>query len=267
MSSYDEAYSAYLINAYPEYKFKSNVFQNQIEWIDYTIKLFSKFEDWALIIRVHPRELNNKKKYDPFKININSNIHSVKSDHFFDFKHYMDSIKLPKNVIFNLPDDEISLYNIFDFVDLCISNTSVTVVEALYHNIPVVVYDNKMTNYPDDLIYSSKTVNEYKTNIKQVILGKSSTNYKQKAIEWWGYKHFIGNLKLNSQIQNSFIFKAVNKLFERFYQKNLYFLFNSYYIKLFKLDKRSKNNLIELIENNYDSLYSPNISENKKYLT
>ena len=266
MSSYDEAYSAYLINAYPEYKFKSNVFKNQIEWIDYTIKLFSKLEDWALIIRVHPRELNNKKKFNPFRNNINSNNDGIKSDHFFDFMHYMDSIELPKNVIFNLPNDEISLYNIFDFVDLCISNTSVTVVEALYHNIPVVVYDNKMTNYPDDLIYSSKSLNEYKSNIELVTSNKSSINYRQKAIEWWAYKHFLGNLKLSNQIQYSFMFKALNKIFEKFYQKNFYLLFNSFYIIFFKLDKRSKKNLIESIENRYNSLYSPKITENKKYL-
>ena len=219
-----------------------------------------------MIIRVHPREINNKKKFNQRKIKTNSNNDGIKSDHYFDFKHYMNSIELPENIIFNLPEDEISLYNIFDYVDLCISNTSVTVIEALYHNIPVIVYDNKMTNYPDDLVYSSKSVKEYRANIKLIISNRSYINHRQKAIDWWAYKHFLGNLKLSNQIQYSFIFKAFNKLFEKFYQKIFYLLFNSFYIIFFKLDKRSKKNLIELIEKGYNSLYSPKISENKKYL-
>jgi hypothetical protein len=143
MSSFDESIAAYTIGAFPISKIKSSVFSSQLEWVDFTIKFFLKNSKNALIIRIHPREFINKREGEI-------------SEHYYELMRYMKNLKHERNIFINYPDDKISFYDLINQVDFVISNTSVTVVESLYHNKPVLVYDNEMSNYPDSIVRTTK---------------------------------------------------------------------------------------------------------------
>ena len=62
MSSYDEVFSAFVINKFPKSKYVSTVYKNQFEWILDTINFVSTIENVYLIVRVHPRTFSNKRE-------------------------------------------------------------------------------------------------------------------------------------------------------------------------------------------------------------
>ena len=252
MSSYDESLAAYSIGAFPEYKVKSKIFQSQLEWVDETIKLFRNYPEHALIVRIHPREIENKRD-------------KVKSEHYSKILKYIAENNLPKNVFINYPNDKISFYDIINQVDFLISNISVTIIESIYHNRPVVVYDNKMSNYPDSILYVGNNREEYINNIIR-LLNKSNSITRQNAIDWWSFKQGFGNLRLKNNFQFSRNVRALHKLFFL-----MGFSFPTNILKrielgLCKLDLQSEQKLIECIKEGYTNLYDVRITQNLKYL-
>ncbi len=173
LSSYDEAYAAYLIHGFPEDKVFSDVFRTQTEWLKATIEWARGREDIFLIIRVHPRDFPNKRD-------------SLRSEQSYKLEGLLRD-GLPGNVIVNWPSDEVSLYELLEDADLILTGWSVTALEALIFGIPVVTYDQKLPSYPADIMLTGRSESEYYANIDKAIAQGWRIENSRNAFRWLAY--------------------------------------------------------------------------------
>ena len=115
MSSADEAFAAYTIDAFPSSKFHSKVFKNQKEWLLETIDFFKNRKEFGLIIRVHPREYINRREDQ-----ISSN--------YKNLQKILEAIDFD-NIYVNYPSDNVSIYNLFEIVDVTLVSWSLTAID------------------------------------------------------------------------------------------------------------------------------------------
>ena len=182
LSSYDEAYAAYLINAFPHNKAFSDVFENQAEWIHGTISWVSSRPDCFLVIRVHPRDFPNKREAVP----------SEQSEYL---KKVL--VSTPSNVHVNWPSEGISLYELLDEVDLVASGWSITAMEALILGIPVVTYDARLPSYPSDIIFTGRSREEYFHNLESALQAGWSFQNVKNGFRWLAFNFVQSTVKLS----------------------------------------------------------------------
>lgn len=204
LSSFDEAYAAFVIGKFPSRKVHSPVYANQFEWIKDTIARLAGRKDICLIIRIHPRDYPNKRD-------------SRQSEQAALWEGMF--AQLPKNVRVNWPQDGVSLYDMLDQVDAVVTGWSATGTEAMVFGVPVVTYDRYLPSYPSDIHFSGETVEEYFENIDRAI----KTSEEKIAFEgyrWLAASFSMGTVKLdplNEQPQK--ILKS--KLLPRFIEKRI----------------------------------------------
>ncbi len=206
LSSYDEAFAALIINAFPYKKVYSDVFKTQIDWIKETIKWVKSRKDLFLIIRVHPRDFPNKRD-------------SIRSEQSYILRSNL--INLPSNVKVNWPSENISFYEILEDTDVLLTGWSVTALEAMVLGIPVVTYDSQLPSYPKDIHYTGRSVNKYFKNIDKAIL--DGWNYKNviNGFRWLSYNFNFCTIKIAKDFGNyeqkkfsffsNFLFRIKNK--------------------------------------------------------
>tara|TARA_Y100000768_G_scaffold368680_1_gene332871 strand:+ start:1395 stop:3053 length:1659 start_codon:yes stop_codon:yes gene_type:complete len=256
-SSYDEAYAANIIGAFPDYKIKSNVFKNQIEWIRYTVNFFKKNKNYGLIIRIHPREFLNKREG---KI----------SSHYYELLKVLDHNKKSENIYLNYPQEGISIYDLFNVIDVTLSSWSITAIESLCFGKVVITYDNKLTNYPNNLVITGNSVNEYENNLNKIINNKLDLKdkiyYKKMGLNWFIINHYLNNI----YFQFSGIFFSFLIIIIKISLKiNLNFLIKKSIllnVKILKLDSFSRVRFLDLVNNKLNHLLSKKILLNKKFL-
>lgn len=192
MSSYDEVYSAYVIDRFPENKYKSPVFINQLEWIRYTIRFFESRPDLFLIIRVHPRSLPTRR--NDVIANENRELAKILED-------------LPDNVRVNLPADKISIYDIYPQIDVLTTGWSATGVEAMYHKLPVVTYDKHLPSYPESIHYTGFSQETYFANLAQAAIDGKSEKHKTNAQRWLAFSMTMGTIITPRMLSETPLFK------------------------------------------------------------
>jgi hypothetical protein len=249
MSSNDEAFAAHVIGAFPDSKMFSKIFRTQIEWITHTINYFKNLPDYCLIIRVHPREFANKRE-------------NVISQHWHELKSILGDKSIPGNIIINWPQDNISFYDLINDVDVLIANNSITVVEALYHDVPVVTYDNTITNYPDEMVYFGTSIKDYEINILLAFTEKRE-NLKRLALNWFVYTQYTSNLILKNKISSTKLFKAFRRVILILNSSTLTSLLNKIELKLSNLEEESKLIFQDVIRNNHESVLDSKIISKK----
>jgi hypothetical protein len=146
LSSYDEAYAAYVVGGFPADKVFSGIFRTQGDWIENLIEWVKNYPEYFLIIRVHPRDFPNKRD-------------QMQSEQALLLAQKL--LNLPSNIYVNWPSEEVSIYQIFGITDVVLTGWSVTAIEALILGIPVVVYDAKLPSYPKDIVFSGVSASEY----------------------------------------------------------------------------------------------------------
>lgn len=176
LSSYDEAYAAYLIDAFPERKVFSDVFRTQAEWIAATIEWARSRPEIALVVRVHPRDFPNKRE-------------AVRSEQ----SHRLEAIliNLPPNVRVNWPHEGVSLYELLEEVDVIVTGWSVTAMEGLVLGIPVVTYDARLPSYPPDVMRTGRDAATYFANIDGALADGWSFDNVLNGFRWLAY-NFVG---------------------------------------------------------------------------
>jgi CDP-glycerol glycerophosphotransferase (TagB/SpsB family) len=100
------------------------LFTNQLEWAKWLISYVGGRNDLHLIIRIHPREFPNKRE-------------NVRAPHLDSFISSLGA-NLPQNVSLNLPDQEISIYDLIPIVNVLLNSTSSVGVEFAAFGIPVI---------------------------------------------------------------------------------------------------------------------------------
>lgn len=154
LSSYDEAYAALLIDAFPYEKVFSTVYKTQAEWVKATIEWVKQRPDLFLIIRVHPRDFPNKRE-------------NSRSEQSYMLEELLRNV--PENVHVNWPSEAVSLYELLEDTDVIITGWSVTAMEGLILGIPVVTYDEKLPSYPQDIMWTGRSELEYYKNIDSAL--------------------------------------------------------------------------------------------------
>jgi hypothetical protein len=177
MSSYDEVFSAFAIGRFPRAKYDSDVFQNQLAWIEHTVRWFANHPDLYLIIRIHPRTFPSKRN-------------SVMAAEQVQLAKLLEA--LPPNVRVNSPGDNVSIYDVFTEIDALVTGWSATGVEALTFGVPVVTYDSNVPSYPAGIHYTGRSREEYETNLlKALEAGRSETNV-EAGYRWMTFSMSLG---------------------------------------------------------------------------
>ena len=168
MSSHDERFAAVTIGVMPEDH--DLMFQTQIEWISALTEFVERRPDLFLIIRVHPRELPNKRE-------------SVTSEYASKLQTLL--VDLPVNVKVNWPSDEVSLYDIANIASVFLNSRSTTGLEMSLFGIPVVVYSpDQLYSYPPDLNYVADSRDEYFHQIEAAISHGWDIEFSRMAYRW-----------------------------------------------------------------------------------
>lgn len=172
LSSYDEAYAALLIDAFPYEKVFSDVFRTQAEWVHATIDWVAKRPDIFLVIRVHPRDFPNKRE-------------QVRSEQSFMLENLLRNV--PDNVHVNWPTEGVSLYELLEDTEAILTGWSVTAMEALVLGIPVVTYDARLPSYPVDIMYTGRSEQEYFANIDSALTDGWRLQNAINGFRWLAY--------------------------------------------------------------------------------
>jgi hypothetical protein len=133
-SSEDELFATELVGEIPNMDNQINVFPSQSDWLKWLIEYFTENPHFTLIIRVHPRLAPNKRE-------------SVMAPYYFELLDIFTN--LPPNVKINWPKQNISLYDLLQFVDVGLNKRSSAGVELLTFGIPVILAgDYELFSYP-----------------------------------------------------------------------------------------------------------------------
>lgn len=172
LSSYDEAYAALLIDAFPYKKVYSDVFRTQAEWVKATVEWVATRPDLFLVIRVHPRDFPNKRE-------------TFRSEQSFMLEDLLKHV--PENAHVNWPAEGVSLYELLEDSDTMLTGWSVTAIEALVLGIPVVTYDANLPSYPRDIQYTGRSEAEYFANIDRALAEGWRMENAVNGFRWLAY--------------------------------------------------------------------------------
>lgn len=172
LSSYDEAYAALLIEAFPYKKVFSDVFRTQAEWVKATLDWVATRPDLFLVIRVHPRDFPNKRE-------------TFRSEQSFMLENLLKHV--PANTHVNWPAEGVSLYELLEETDAILTGWSVTAMEALVLGIPVVTYDANLPSYPRDIQYTGRSEAEYYANIDRALADGWRLENAINGFRWLAY--------------------------------------------------------------------------------
>ena len=229
-------------------KCDSNVFKNDVDWAEWLVKNISKFKDTFFIVRFHPRSFSMKRN--------NKTVDSINKI------NRLSKIKL-QNLAFDLPKDQISVYDYILEIDLLLISTSSLSFEFGVFGIPSLTYDKNLFYYNDDLCFSPKNKLDYLDKIN-LLLNKKNYNKKKiivNSFRWLilqlNYEYIDISDTFNPPIKN-FFFRSLNKL-----QKHIgYNFIIKYYLSKFRYPKNLKY-FKNIFKNNLNSFFDISLKVNK----
>ena len=172
MSSPDERFGAETIGVLQAAR-PSN-FGSQVEWINALCHWISCRADLFLIVRVHPREFQNKRE-------------GVTSEHATSLSKSLS--QMPSNVKVNWPSEQISLYDLADIADVFLNAWSAAGKEMTLLGLPVVAYASELLVYPPNLNYTAATCDGYFSKIDEALddgwsIERTRATYRWCALEY-----------------------------------------------------------------------------------
>lgn len=207
MSSYDEAYAAFVIGRFPREKYHSRVFRDQLEWIKRTTAFFADHPELFLVIRIHPRTFPTQRN-------------AVMASEQVELTRIL--AELPANVKANYPSDKISIYDLYPQIDVLVTGWSATAVEAMTYKVPVVTYDRRLPSYPASIHYTGDSEEEYFANLLKAAAAGPSDAVAEAAHRWMAFSMSLGVVRHPAMLGESplversriltFAYKAARKL-------------------------------------------------------
>jgi hypothetical protein len=182
LGSYDEERAAEVIGA----RVHSTVplFETQIEWARALVDHLKVRTDLFLVLRVHPRELPNKRE-------------GVLSHHAQQLR--MAFSNLPANVAVNWPDQAVSMYDLADQTDVFLNSWSSVGKEMALLGIPVVLYAPELAFYPADLGYSGTTKTDYFAAIDRALEEGWSFDRVRRSYRWYVFEFIRAAINLENR--------------------------------------------------------------------
>ena len=178
MSSEDELMGVTVIGVAPQSKVQKSLFSDQFEWIKFLIKFASTNPEYHLIVRLHPRMFPNKReqKMSP----VVAELMELKAT-------------APSNITFNVPSDDVSLYDLIQIVDVVLNFRSSAGAELMAMGLPVVVPANSnFYTYPNELNLIGHTKRDYEKLIRKAAVEGWSLDNARRAFRWYGF--FFGRV-------------------------------------------------------------------------
>jgi hypothetical protein len=227
LSSNDELVGAQILG----YKSKKgNLFKDQLDWILKTIKILKRNSKIFLIIRPHPREFPNPRtrSITPTK-HILSLIHSLQNN-------------VPRNTIINLPEHNISIYDLLTISHVVINGWSSVGEEAGILGKNVLTAFPKYANYPYGLTPSYESLRNYKTQVQRLL--RAPLKNKTNTVAFCKWRAFSVNKCEELSPNFSKILKKVyehNNFIEKIFMKICKRFFVRYKIKKLLRSYKSKS--------------------------
>ena len=168
----------------------------------------------------------------------------------------LKSNHLPDNIYINYPSDNISVYDLFDIIDLTLVSWSLTAIESLLHSKPVIVYDNNLTNYPDEIICAGNSINEYELNLENSKCSKYmlDVNLNELGFKWLKANFYFNNLYFNSKGASMHLMLFLLRFSRKTNNKLIIEFTLNVLLKFIKLDKFSNQRFNNLISNKSSDL-------------
>jgi hypothetical protein len=152
------------------------IFSDQYEWLSWLIQFAQHNPEYSIIFRVHPREFPNKRE-------------QVTSQNAIKFVAFLKDMDLPSNFHINLPQDQLSLHDLFKITDAVLNNTSTAALEASFFGIPVVGVGDEVFAFDLSLQDEPTCISEYVTKIKRAASQGWSFVRVVSAYRWLNYVH------------------------------------------------------------------------------
>lgn len=146
---------------------KGIVFKNTVDWIQYTIDLFSKNKEWQLIVRAHPAEIS--KMVPEAREKVCAIIREKYNNN------------LPSNIILMDGDAPVSIYDLYPQVDLGIVYTSTSGLEMCCNGIPTVTVGDAPYR-GRGFTYDPADMAEYEKQLKMLMNSTISDEKKNEMI-------------------------------------------------------------------------------------
>jgi hypothetical protein len=198
MSSYDENFAGLHCGAF---KFiHDEIFPSQIEWVKALIDFAKTRSDLVIIVRIHPRELPNKRE----------NRQSEHSKALFKAL-----TELPENVLVNVPDDQLTIHQVAAVSDLILTAWSSAAIELGLLGMPVLTYTAGWQGFPADLVAIGRTIPEYFEYFDQLIESGWNLERSLKAFRWVALEQYRNCITLNTNLQAKRDLKGLQKLIHR----------------------------------------------------
>jgi hypothetical protein len=219
MSSYDERFSGEIVNVMPKYD--NLIFPEQIDWIKFLIEFVKCRQDLFLIIRVHPREFPNKRD-------------SMRSQHSLMLEKVL--VDLPVNVKLNLPEDNLSIYDLAEYTDLFLNAWSSVGEEMSLLGIPVLIYSDDLVAYPSDINYVANSQEDFCNKIDIALKDGWSFERIRKAYRWYVLKLIRSAFDISDSIQWHRLNSPQTKTQKSNIPNLLYRVYRKILLKIFSVD-------------------------------
>lgn len=160
------------------------VFRDQFEWVRETIEWFEQRPHLQLVIRVHPREFPNKRE-------------SRTSPAAHRWETALSQV--PANVYLNHPNQGLSLYDLFDEIQVLVTGWSSAGLEAALQGVKLVTYDSSLPGYPATIGLTGSSREEYFSNLHKALLGAENIPYRENALAWLDHLMNIGTTRVGGR--------------------------------------------------------------------
>jgi hypothetical protein len=184
LNSLDEVIAEHTLAQHTHSRYPGKVFASQQDWVIETVEWFRHRPNLGLIVRIHPRELPNRRD-------------SVKSEQAVLWESMERG--LPDNVIIDHPDAKVPLAMLLERVDGLTTGWSSTAFQAILYDVPVVSYDKSLLGYPDDIHYTGTSKDQYFKNLAELTSGNLVPD-KQGVKNWLVHTMARGSVQLTGRL-------------------------------------------------------------------
>jgi hypothetical protein len=258
LSSEDEYNAAIKVGLFPS-KIPNNItFQDTFDWLSNIISFFKAKSCFNLIIRVHPREMPNKRESV-----ISPNIKKLK-DLFGE---------LPNNIVVNWPDDNISIYEIFTISSLILNQNSSAGLEANALGINTLVHDPKyLVPYDPEIGYTAKNKQDYFDKIESLIYEKENYHTSVKAYRYIYYSSINSSLNIeeatfyhSNPIEENYnkLINLILRCMKLIYVKRNFIIYEKYLMKKNRNKSIAIHEVIDTLNHNHSYIVENCLKQNE----
>ena len=175
MGSYDEEFAAEAVGA--RVHVTVPLFATQADWVRHLLVYVSTRPELFLIVRVHPREMPNRRE-------------RTKSEHAGLLESLL--VNLPANAVVNWPTDNVSLYDLAEEAEVFLNSWSSVGKEMSMLGRPVVTYAREIIFYPRELNYTAASASAYFEAIERALADGWSVDRIRLTYRWLAIEYGIG---------------------------------------------------------------------------